>query len=117
MLASGIAAKRPNVWKRNNFVKAKKMRIKTNSSNSPHFYSPKALGQEVPQAHERRFRAKNSTRPRNMKRTILFDSITRYKRICHLLVALSLLLKTTLGANYLIRKYLSILLTIKLDFS
>ena len=60
MLGSGIAAKRPNVWKRNNFVKAKKIRIQTNSSTSPYLYSPTALGQEVPNAHEPRFRAKKA---------------------------------------------------------
>ena len=60
MLGSGIAAKRPNVWKRNNFVKAKKIRIKTNSANSPYLYSPTAPGQDVPNAHKRRFRAKTA---------------------------------------------------------
>ena len=60
MLASGIAAKRPNVWKRKNFVKAKTFRTKTNSSNSPYLYSPTAPGQEVPHAHDPRFRAKTA---------------------------------------------------------
>ena len=60
MLGSGIAAKRPNVWKRKNFVKAKEIRIKTDSSNSPYLYAPTAPGQEVLHAHEPRFRAKTA---------------------------------------------------------
>ena len=101
MLGSGIAAKRPNVWKRKNFVKQKKL-----GSKQTHLIVLTCIPQrpldKKSSMHMSLACGRKQQSFKEYDKDYLFDSITRYKRICHLLVALSLLLKTTLGANYLI---------------
>ena len=101
MLASGIAAKRPNVWKRNNFVKAKKIRIKQTHLIVLTCIPQRPLDKKFPMNMSLAFGRKQLS-AKEYDKDYLFDSTTRYKGECHFLVALSLLLKTTLGANYLI---------------